>query len=137
MTSERAWTLTAERLPDGQVIVTIAVHGSRSRAHGSFRLDGRPSVLIGRGKREPVVVAFAGGPLERWRVTDRSGRTHPVERVDAAGLSLGVAVLPARTRGVAVHRLDATGAPDVELREPPRSWWRRRGALPWPTGRRR
>ncbi|MFF8770601.1 hypothetical protein [Kitasatospora sp. NPDC015120] len=117
MTGEQPWTLTAARLPDGQVAVTIGVRGGRARAGGSFRPGGAPAALIGRGKGEPVVVAFAGGPLERWVVTDRSGRRHPVETVAAAGVPLGIVVLPARARRVAVHRLDATGRPDFELRE--------------------
>ncbi|MFB7471621.1 hypothetical protein [Kitasatospora sp. NPDC056184] len=124
MTDQRAWTLTADRLPDGQVAVAIAARGGRGRAGGSFPLGGGPAAIMGRGKHEPVVVACAGGPMERWVVTDRSGRSHPLEWVDAAGLPLGVAVLPARTRGVAVRRLGADGTPDFELRESPRLRWR-------------
>ncbi|GAA1388197.1 hypothetical protein GCM10009639_14340 [Kitasatospora putterlickiae] len=115
MTPEPQWTLTADQIPDGQVAVVIGVRGGQARAGASFRVGGGPSALIGRGKREPVVVAFAGGPVERWVVTDRSGRVHPVETVTVAGLRLGIAVLPARARRVVVRRFDSTGAPDFEL----------------------
>ncbi|MFF8775558.1 hypothetical protein [Kitasatospora sp. NPDC015120] len=68
-----------------------------SRTCAALAPEGMVRTLSGfaRGKREPVVVACAGGPEDRWVVTDRSGQSYPVEAVDAAGLPLRVAVLPA------------------------------------------
>ncbi|MEV6976250.1 hypothetical protein [Kitasatospora sp. NPDC093806] len=121
--TERAWAAEAERLPDGRVLVTIRVRGSEHRVRGIFRDGGGPSALIARAKREPVVVACAGpdAPGSPWVVTDRTGRSYPVDTVDAAGLRLSVAVLPARTRRVTVRRSDG-----FDLHESSRPWWPKR-----------
>ncbi|MFE6866307.1 hypothetical protein ACFVFS_07095 [Kitasatospora sp. NPDC057692] len=63
-----------------------------------------------------------------WRYADGpvGGPLPPPARASPGRRPQRPPLLPARTRGVAVRRLGADGAPDFELRERPRLRWRAR-----------